>query len=197
MKKFLVVVLTAVFLLGFAGISMAKVEYTASNNGGGNYTLNFKVFNEWVEDIEWLSVYFGQTTDGLNFANTDEFSNFSPDETGVGPETQPASWDSYSFEPSAIDNPGQFNSELFSGSGIAPGGSLGGFTVSFDWTGVGSYDHLFYEVGNFDVAGGYAYLGEGYTEMGGQGQEPIPEPATMTLLGAGLVGLGFFRRKKK
>lgn len=197
MKKCALLILAPMFLLIMSTVTMATtIEYTDTDNGGDNYTLQFKVFNDTLtEDIEWFSIYFGQTTDGLSFSNVFEFSGFSPDEDGLGPEPQPADWDSYSFEPSAIDMPGQFNSDaLISGITPGPGSFLGGFTVSFNWTGTGSYDNLYFEVGNFDAVGDYNTLDDGYTEK--PGTAPVPEPATMTFLIIGLAGLGIFRKRE-
>lgn len=200
MKKFVLFTATFFFAISISTMAMATtIEYTATDNGGGNYTLEFEVFNNTLSaDIECFEISFGQTTDGLNFTNTDEFSNFSPDDSGLGSEPQPTDWFSYSFEPSAIDNPGLFNSELDtlgnpSATGIAAGSSLSGFTVSFDWTGVGSYDGLFfqiYDLATFDV------IDTGYTQVpAGPGTDPIPEPGTMILLAVGLFGLGLLKKK--
>ncbi|MEW6521693.1 MAG: PEP-CTERM sorting domain-containing protein [Thermodesulfobacteriota bacterium] len=190
LKKIMATGGAIVFLAAGSSSFATEIEYTATNNSPGNYTLTFNVINDTLaQDIEWFSIYFGQTVDGLNFANTTAFSDFSPDFWG---EIQPADWLSYSVEPSAIDLPGQFNSDA-GGAGIASSTSLGGFTVSFDWTGVGSYDHLFFEVGNFDDDFNYILLDTGYTTAAG---EPVPEPATMLLFGTGVGGFAFFRKIK-
>ena len=191
MKKFIVTLVAGIFLMGMTTTASAtKILYTASG-GPLTYTLNYTVENNTLPDsIQWLSIYFGQTSDGLNFTQTQMFSNFVPDDTGV---SAPPGWFSYSFEPTAIDNPGIYNSDA-TGSGIAPGGSQGGFTVTFDMQQGATYDHLFFLVGNFDQAGGYNILDSGYTQplqISG-----VPEPSTLLLLGAGLAGLAFIRRKR-
>lgn len=191
MKKLcslLVAFAASLVLFGTVSFSYATtVEYTAS--GSGPYILNFNVINNTLTSpIQWFSIYFGQGSDVW------KFSNFVPDDNNS--TLSPAGWLSHSIEPSTIDNPGQFNSEATAG-GIASGGSQGGFSVSFDMSSGASYDHLFFEVGNFDSNNNNSYelLDTGYTQAAQTGV--VPEPGTLVLLGAGLGGLLIYRRKRK
>ena len=195
--------LTAVLLMCTASTALGtSIDYEVLDITGDRYTVEYTVINDTLsEDIVAFSIFFGEDqslTDssipgpGLNFDNWDQYTNFSPDDWGIGTEPQPADWDSYSFEPSSIDLPAQFNSDAWV-DGIAVGDSLGGFTVSFDWTGVGSLVSLYFEV---YTASSWDAADWGYTEVSGA-PPLIPEPSTIALLTLGItVGLGLLRRKK-
>ena len=201
MKKKFIITLLSILVLGVVQICSAGIEYTVIDSGPDNITLEFDLLNDWGEDIDWFTIYFGETTDGLNFSNTDAFTNLSPDDGGSGSEPQPTGWYSYSFESSSIDKPAQFNSEGdWDGDGvaentIAAGSTLEGFTVSFDWNGTGTYDNLYYEVGVLDTAWDYEVKADGYTELD-TGGSTVPEPSTVLLFGFGILGAAAMLRKE-
>ena len=192
MRRWLLVFMAVALILGTAGIAGAtRILYTATDNGGGNYTLDLEVVNDTLgEEIGWFSVFFGDTADGLNFENWDQYTNLDPDDWGT---TQAGTWEAYSFEPSAIDLPAQFNADATT-TGIGVGASLAGFSVTFDWTGVGSLGDFYFEVGEFDSFGDYVWLDDGYMELADS--QPVPEPATILLVATGMLGLGVIRKRK-
>ena len=99
----------------------------------------------------------------------------------------PATWDPLVIEPdNFLSNDGYYDALALS-AGIAPGNSLGIFSVRFDYLGGGTPGSQYFEIVDsftFDL------LDSGQTS-------PVPVPAAVWLFGSGLIGLiGVARRKK-
>lgn len=184
MKKLFFTIVTFLMAICFAQTGWATIMYSVTDNTGPNYGLAFDVKNDSGFAVTSFDIFFGDTSDGLNFTDGDQFNNFLPG-------SQPAGWSSYSFEPQAFDDPGFFGS-IDTGA-LAIGASVTGFNVTFNWTGTGSYDHLWYIL--YDE--NYAEVETGYTALKDPGQQVVPEPTTLLLFGFGLLGTAIISRKKR
>lgn len=185
MGKLLVTLASCIVLLGTTATANAtKVEYTVS--GGGN-TLNFKVFNDTLgTPISFFDIYFGETTDGLNFSKADAF-------VSVSDGTAPAGWASWASPFTTLNNPWMYSAGVdVGGSPIGAGESLGGFSTTFALSGTVSLDLLWFNV--YDEA--FNTIDGGNISLHQNGGV-VPEPSTMLLFGAGLAGLACYLRKKR
>jgi hypothetical protein len=156
-----------------------SVTYDVQNLGGTTWEYTYTVANDTLGfDIEEFTIWFDV---GL-------YENLSATAT-------PADWDPLTIEPDPGIPDDGFYDALALVAGIAPGDSLGGFSVSFDFLGAGTPGAQLFEIVDpftFDV------LDDGRTESAAGGPGPgtaIPEPATAVLLGLGIAGVLPLRRQ--
>jgi hypothetical protein len=155
-----------------APASATTVSYQATQVGATTWQYDYTVSNDSLGvDINEFTIFFALG----DYANLSVFAT-------------PADWDSLVAEPDPnLPDDGWFDS-LALVSGIAPGASLGGFSVRFDWLGQGTPGAQSFAVIDPET---FAVLGSGRSLSPGS---PVPEPGSLALLGLGLIGLGYLRR---
>jgi hypothetical protein len=151
--------------------SMATtIYYDVTNITGNTWEYSYTVNNDTLSfNIDEFTIYF----------SLGDYQNLSV-------VSSPVSWDSLVVEPdNFLGNDGYFDSLALSG-GIAPGNSLGGLIVSFNYLGTGNPGSQLFEI--VDPAD-FTVLDSGQTEV-------VPVPSAILLFGSGLLGLVVVARRK-
>ncbi len=165
-------------IMVFGLISMAHsttINYGVNDLGGGKWEYDYTVLNDTLgSPIDEFTIYFDY---GL-------YDNLSV-------TTPVADWDELTVNPVLILGSPEtgFYDALAFVAGIAPGSSMSGFSVAFDWLGSGTPGSQFFE---FVDPATFGVLDSGLTTVT---SSPVPEPGTMMLLGSGIAALLCFRRK--
>jgi len=165
--------ISGLFLLLFVQSAFANtIFYTVDNLGGNRWEYNYTLENTGADPLEAFSIFF----------DLGVYENLTV--TGSA-----ADWDSLVFQPDpGLPDDGIFDS-LSLGGLLNPGDILGGFSVAFDFLGIGMPADQFFEF--YDPVD-FSAIVDGLTIE----QVRVPEPATLGLLLSGLLLLAFRMRRK-
>jgi hypothetical protein len=183
MKRITFLMLMSFFCLIIITPSYAtSISYDITKVSGNTWEYSYSVTNDSLAvDIEDLSIYFEY---GL-YENITVFG-------------YPSGWDAYAYDPDVffgLPEDGSYDAWINTIAGISPGDILGGFTLSFDWLGGANETPgpQYFEI--FDV--GFNVIDSGDTQLAGNANTPIPEPASIVLLGSGICGLLVYKKRTK
>lgn len=172
----------SLFLIPAASFAIS-IEYGLTSLGGSAYQYDY-----WVTNDGSLGAGVGVSLFDITF-DTNLYEETSL--TIESPSAMAAEWlESILF--SAPGVPAVYDAYAL-GSGILT--SESGFAVRFCWldavTLPGAQAFTIYDPNTFEI------LEEGITTLKNNQISPVPEPGTIVLVGTGLIGLVFFRRRMK
>ena len=170
MKRTIFAGVICVSLLTATGLASLDtgIIYETSDLGGGRWQYTYEVTNSSLSSpIEEFSIWF----------DYDLYTNLT-----VETPTTPAGWDQLVLQPEPVLLDDGAYDAMATGAGITLGQTLGDFSVSFDFTGIGEPGPQPYDI--IDPQS-FQTIDSGTT---------IPEPATLLMLG---LGGAILQRKRK
>jgi len=170
MKRTIFAGVISVFLLTATGLAAldTDITYETSDLGAGRWQYIYEVANNGLTvPIEEFTIWF----------DYDFYTNLA-----VETPTTPAGWDQLVLQPEPVLLDDGAYDAMATGAGISLGQTLGGFVVSFDFSGIGEPGPQPYEIIDPQT---FQTIDSGTT---------VPEPATLLLLG---LGSAILRRKHK
>lgn len=162
---------SSILLAAVTTAQATTILYAVTPLGGNGWEYSYSVDNDSLSsNIEEFTIYF----------ELGDFENLRSPQA-------PTEWDSMVIQPDPLLPDDGFYDGLSNTLSIAPGETLAGFTVQFDYLGAGVPGSQYFEI--FDATD-FSVLDSGMTTV-------VPIPAAVWLLGSGIFSLFFVARRTK
>jgi len=184
MKRLLTALFFGVILFSrVCSVYATTIEYSVNNLSGNSWEYMYTVKNDTaLANLSDFVIYFPEVSGSTVFDYSNITITGNPDSTN---------WNISAAQPSAIDLGGYI--DALATLPLAAGAAVGGFKVSFDYTGNGTPGSQQFEIYN---SSSQLPIDTGNTVFAQQ-EPTVPEPSTLLLLGLGLTGWLFGRKKRR